>query len=93
MIWIKGEGVKQGVEDIISFPHCRKQYADETMKEGEKPSCQSLTILSSHKALVRNTHTLPSSPTLHPQKHKAAATHCNCITSARFTTVDHYKDM
>lgn len=24
--------MKQEVEDIISFPHCRRQYADETMK-------------------------------------------------------------
>lgn len=41
-----GEGVKQGVEDIISFPHCRRQYADETMKDGEKKSsCQSPSIL------------------------------------------------
>lgn len=45
MIWIKGEGGEAGVEDIISFPHCRRQYADETMKDGKKPSCQSPTIL------------------------------------------------
>ena len=44
MIWIKGEGrgggggggVKQGVGDIISFPHCRRQNVDETMKEWKK---------------------------------------------------------
>lgn len=39
-----GVGVKQGVEDIISFPHCRRQYADETMKDKKKKAELSISL-------------------------------------------------
>lgn len=45
-------GVVGGVEDIISFPHCRRQCAAaETMKDRVRggASCQSAAILSWHK--------------------------------------------
>lgn len=86
MIWIKGEGGEAGVEDIISFPHCRRQYADETMKDGKKPSCQSPTILfhlTKHQwAMLTDPQKNPHTPTLQPQcttvLHNAdLCQHCN----------------
>lgn len=54
--------MKQGVEDIISFSHCGREYANETMKDKKKKlNCQSPAILSSHKEPVSTAHRpLPS---------------------------------
>lgn len=94
--------MKQGVEDIISFPHCRRQYADETMKDRKKkPSCQSPWILSSHKAPVSNVHI--THPTLQKKKKKkksprtlqpkCTAVLRNAKPPASFTTINQSVDL